>query len=135
MPVLLTKTQLYARALRRNTTDAEKLLWSKLRREQLGAKFRRQHPIAPYIVDFICVDRRLIIELDGSQHMEKIPYDSDRDQFLARQRYTVLRFWNNEVFENLNGVLTKIDEQLAAARPTLTLPASGEGTMKNGESK
>lgn len=99
--------------LRTNATEAEKRLWQALRNRQLqGCKFRRQHPIPPYVVDFICLERRLIIELDGGQHAEAISYDAVRTQFLERQGYKVLRFWNNELLENTQGALEAIRRAL-----------------------
>ena len=87
-----------ARRLRRNQSDAEYALWSELRAHKfLGLKFRRQHPIGPYIVDFCCIDKQLIIELDGSQHLEREKYDRRRTAFIERQGFRVIRFWNHEV--------------------------------------
>jgi len=98
-----------ARNLRKNQTDVEQILWQRLRsRQLLNCKFRRQVPFHPYIVDFVCLERFLIIELDGSQHQEQQDYDHKRSAFLNQQGYTVLRFWNNEVIENIEGVLEKI---------------------------
>lgn len=95
--------------LRKNQTDVEKIIWQKLRgRQLLNCKFRRQVPFHPYIVDFVCLERHLIIELDGSQHMEQQSYDDKRSAFLQKQGYTILRFWNNEVLNNLEGVLESI---------------------------
>ena len=95
-----------ARNLRKNQTDVEQILWQQLRsRQLLNCKFRRQMPFAPYIVDFVCLDHHLIIELDGSQHQEQKTYDEKRSAFLQNHGFTVLRFWNNEVIENLAGVL------------------------------
>lgn len=88
----------FAKELRRNSTDAEKLLWSRLRDRQLfGCKFRRQQTMGAYIVDFICMEAMLIIEVDGGQHMEREPQDVLRSQYLNSLGYKVLRFWNNEV--------------------------------------
>lgn len=102
-----------ARALRLLSTTAEHRLWQRLRSRQLAqAKFRRQAPVGPYIVDFICLDARLVIEVDGSQHAENADYDLQRTQFLARQGLRVIRFWNNEVLENLQGVLDRIRDAL-----------------------
>jgi very-short-patch-repair endonuclease len=101
-----------ARALRQNMTDAERRLWRELRRDSLGVKFRRQIPIGSYIVDFACLQRRLIIEVDGGQHLES-PEDLQRDAWLRNQGYRVLRFWNHDVLRNLEGVLAVI----AAALP------------------
>src|SRR5579871_254067 len=87
-----------ARRLRRNQSDAEYALWSELRAHKFFAlKFRRQHPIGRYIVDFCCIDKQLIIELDGSQHLESAAYDERRTAFLNRQGFRVVRFWNHEV--------------------------------------
>ena len=98
-----------AQALRHNQTDAEGLLWHYLCNKQLGGyKFRRQQPISPYIVDFACLSQKLLIELDGSQHAARQDYDEKRDAFLRERGYRVLRFWNNEVFENCFGVLERI---------------------------
>jgi very-short-patch-repair endonuclease len=97
-----------ARRLRRNATDVELRLWQRLRsRSILGCKFVRQEPIGPYIVDFVCRERRLIIELDGGQHADS-QRDAVRDRWLTERRYRVLRFWNNDVMGNLEGVLETI---------------------------
>jgi len=95
----------FARYLRHHLTDAERKLWRILRHRQLRAyKFRRQFPLGAYIVDFVCLQKRLIIEVDGGQHSEQISYDKIRDNWLKSQGFKVLRFWNNEVLENLEGV-------------------------------
>ena len=104
-----------ARGLRRNQTAAERLLWSKLRSRQLiGLKFRRQHPIGGYVADFVCVEARLLVELDGGQHAVQKRRDAERDARLANMGYRTLRFWNNEIFENLEGVLAVIAETVRA---------------------
>ncbi len=103
-----------ARALRRNQTDAEKKLWSILRRDGLGHSFRRQHPIGPYIVDFVCLSRRLVIEADGGQHNEKqAAHDDARTTWLEARGYSVLRFWNNDILGNIEGVGDVIRRKLA----------------------
>ena len=103
-----------ARNLRQNSTDAEKRLWQHLRLKQLaGWKFRRQQPLGTFIVDFICLEKRLIIEIDGGQHAGN-PKDTARDQWLKTQGFTILRFWNNEVLTNIDGVLEVIKEKLAS---------------------
>jgi very-short-patch-repair endonuclease len=102
---------LRARQLRRDMTDAERLLWSRLRRNFLGVPFRRQLPIGAFIVDFVCLPKRLIIEVDGGQHLES-SRDRARDAWLAENGFRVLRFWNYEVLRNLEGVLTRILEEL-----------------------
>jgi very-short-patch-repair endonuclease len=116
-----------ARQLRRNSTEVERLLWSKLRAGRLNDfPFKRQFPCCGYILDFACVSQRLNIELDGSQHADN-PADVIRDRVLTGQGWRVLRFWNNEVNGNLAGVLETILDALSA--PSLTLPrCAGEGT-------
>ncbi len=102
----LTKT---ARTLRKNSTDAEKILWYNIRAKQLeGLKFRRQEPIGRYVVDFVCFERNLIIELDGGQHAIDREKDIERDCWLKNEGFRVLRFWNNDVLNNLEGVIFKI---------------------------
>jgi very-short-patch-repair endonuclease len=104
----MDRTSLRARALRKNPTEVEKLLWKRLRMWQVdGYKFRRQQPIGNYIVDFVCLEKRLIIELDGGQHAEQGEYDSERDKWLSEQGFTVLRFWNNDLLDNIDGVMEK----------------------------
>jgi very-short-patch-repair endonuclease len=106
-------TRARARALRKNPTEAEKLLWTQLRYWQVdGYKFRRQQPLGKYIVDFVCMEKRLIIELDGGQHAEQRDYDVERDAWLREQGFTVLRFWNNDVLQNINGVKDTILSEL-----------------------
>jgi very-short-patch-repair endonuclease len=115
-----------AKSLRTNQTDAEQRLWYHLRAHRfMDLKFKRQKPMGSYVVDFVCVERRLIIELDGGQHAEQENYDQHRDAWLRGQGYTVLRFWNNDVMQNLEGVLEKIRCTLALS-PT-PLPQAGEG--------
>lgn len=98
-----------AKTLRRNLTDAEQKLWYHLRAHRfMGRKFKRQKPIGRYVVDFVCLEEKLIIELDGGQHAENCEYDHERDSWLRSQGYTVLRFWNNELMNETEGVLEKI---------------------------
>lgn len=98
-----------AKALRSNQTEAEQRLWYHLRAHRfMGLKFKRQKPVGRYIVDFVCLEHRLIIELDGGQHAEQVVYDQHRDAWLRSQGYTVLRFWNNDVMQQLEGVLEQI---------------------------
>jgi len=105
-----------ARRLRISQSDAEYVLWFHLRRRRFqGLKFRRQHPMGPYIVDFCCVDKKLIVEVDGSQHLENVDYDLQRTTFLERNGYRVIRFWNHEVLTEMEGVLEKLAQFLAAA--------------------
>ena len=105
------KTLAYSKELRKNMTDAENLLWYYLRDKQLaGLKFRRQEAIDRYIADFVCYEKKLIIELDGGQHNEdeNIKKDAVRQNYLEKNGFKILRFWNNEIFENMEGVLTTI---------------------------
>lgn len=118
---LYTKQALeYAKELRKNMTDAENTLWYYLRNEQMyGVKFRKQPPIGNYIVDFVSFDKKLIIELDGGQHLEEsnIRHDKLRDEFLRNSGYTVLRFFNNDVFENIEEVLETICSNIMPPTP------------------
>lgn len=115
----------YRRQLRCAQTDAEKKLWRCLRnRGLMNCKFRRQHPLGSYIVDFCCVENGIVIELDGSQHKMNLSEDRERTRFLNVLGYRVLRFWDNEVFESIDGVLEKIRLELTPPHPGL-LP-SGE---------
>ncbi len=109
----------FARALRKNTTDAERKLWRELRRlKPFGFHFRRQVPIGPYVADFLCHSSKLVIELDGGQHNEPadIAYDRRRTAWLGTQGYQVLRFWNNDVMLNAEGVHTVIRNALGIDR-------------------
>ena len=118
-----------SKKLRHNMTDAESLLWDCLRAKRLdGFKFRRQQPIGKYIVDFVCMSYKLVVELDGGQHNE-IPnkvYDEKRTQYLNKLGYKVLRIWNDEIFSNLNGVLEYI---------LSSLPPRGGGIGRGGDGK
>lgn len=106
----------YAKELRKNMTDAENTLWYYLRKEQMnGVKFRKQSPIGNYIADFVSFEEKLVIELDGGQHLEavNVKHDKARDEFLKKAGYTVLRFFNNDIFENIQGVLELIYSKIA----------------------
>jgi very-short-patch-repair endonuclease len=101
----------HAQQLRATTTDAERRVWNRLRNRQLhGLKFRRQHPVMGYILDFACIEIMLAIELDGGQHNapEKLESDARRTSILEKHGWKVLRFWNNEVMENIDGVFVAI---------------------------
>jgi 2-isopropylmalate synthase len=107
----------YARALRQRQTMAERLLWRHLQNRQLaGSKFRRQVAIGPYVADFVSFAARLVIEVDGGQHAMS-PGDARRDRWFAAQRFRLLRFWNNEILDNLDGVLQTIAAALGDVRP------------------
>ena len=102
-----------ARRLRRDSTDAERHLWRALRNRQIdGHKVRRQVPLGPYVVDFACLDRHLVIEIDGGQHARTEPFDSRRTAWLESQGFTVLRFWNSEISAETDAVLSAIREAL-----------------------
>lgn len=108
----------FARTLRKNQTDAEKLLWSKLRDRRLaGVKFRRQQRVGSFIVDFVCLEKKIIIEVDGSQHNTEFgkKNDAKRLALLRNEGFTILRFWNNEVLRQLEGTLVKINLALTPA--------------------
>ena len=118
----------HARELRKNLTDAEQRLWQKLKRRQIATvKFRRQQPIGPFIVDFVCFERRLIIEVDGGQHAAQTDYDEERTRWLKVQGYRVLRFWNNEVLADTEAVAQAIFDTVEkiGGPPTSILPARG----------
>jgi very-short-patch-repair endonuclease len=107
-----------ARRLRQERTDAERKLWSILRRRKLdGWKFRRQVPIDRYFADFACMEARLVIELDGGQHSEQIEYDEGRTKVLEACGFQVLRFWNSQVLTSSDGVVQTILHELNLARP------------------
>jgi very-short-patch-repair endonuclease len=111
-----------ARDLRCNLTDAERRLWHHLRGKQLGARFRRQAPIGPYIADFACFDPKLVIELDGGQHDQQRGYDTRRDAWLRAQGFALLRFWNDETLRNTSGVAERIWRELRSIRESLPHP-------------
>jgi very-short-patch-repair endonuclease len=102
------KTRTHAIELRKELTPAEVKLWSRIRNDQLGFNFRRQHAIGKYIPDFVCIEKKLTIELDGSQHLEQQEYDQERTQYLELLGYKVIRFWNNDVMNNVDGVILAI---------------------------
>jgi very-short-patch-repair endonuclease len=114
-----------ARRLRTEMTDAELRLWMRLRCEQIdGYRFRRQVPIGRYFVDLVCLRARLVIEIDGGQHAQVVGRDDRRTAWLASRGFRVLRFWNNDVLEQTDGVVESIRAALAET-PTLSLPARG----------
>jgi len=99
------KTRTHAIELRKELTPAERKLWALIRNDQLGVNFRRQHAIGKFIPDFVCIEKKLIIELDGSQHLEQEQHDKERTQYLESQGYKVIRFWNNDVMNDIEGVI------------------------------
>jgi very-short-patch-repair endonuclease len=117
-----------AKALRKNFTDTERLLWRHMRAKQMeGYKFRRQEPIGGYIVDFVCQEKKIVIEVDGGQHSVERERDIERDKWLEGQGYKVLRFWNNEVLTKINGVLEVIRNSLNHPPPTPPLKGGASG--------
>ena len=119
----------FAKSLRREMTDGERLLWQKIRGEQLGFKFRRQHPLGTYVADFACLAPLLIIEIDGSQHMDHQAYDTKRDEFFKSHGFDVMRFAANLPFSDLQAIVEAIYNRvtaLASAAPIPTFPQWGK---------
>ena len=129
----------FAKGLRSQMTDAEQRLWYRLRAHRfLDLKFKRQAPIGPYVVDFVCLEYRLIVEVDGGQHAENLS-DRRRDAWLTREGYRVLRFWNNDVLKRTDAVLGEIaravaleDTPLPARSARHPLPQGERGTRTRG---
>lgn len=116
-----------ARRLRSNLTDTERFVWQRVRYRQLGGhKFRRQRPLGPYVVDFVCLERRVVLELDGGQHAEQAEEEAARARWLEAQGFRVVRFWNHDVFGNWDGVSQVIWDCLQSPPPQPS-PARGEG--------
>jgi very-short-patch-repair endonuclease len=116
-----------AKNLRKRSTDAERNLWKYLSSKQMeGLKFRRQEPIGKYIVDFVCYEKAIVVEVDGGQHSEAV--DSDRDIWLRSQGFNVLRFWNHDVLTNIEGVLEMILRYCTQKSPSPTPPIKGGAT-------
>jgi very-short-patch-repair endonuclease len=108
-----------ARRLRRDQTDAERILWSRLRGKRiLGFKFRRQHPIGNFFADFFCLEAKLVIELDGSQHADQTDRDELRTEYIHKLGCTVLRFWNHEVISEIDLVIQRIADALERPQQT-----------------
>jgi len=117
-----------AKSLRKRSTDVEQLLWRNIRAGQIdGVKFRRQQPIGPYIVDFVSLGNGIIIELDGGQHKTSQEEDEERDAWFRKQGFTVLRFWNSEVIQDMNAILEVVKNSLIEAPSPLPSPTRGEG--------
>lgn len=108
----LSHVKSHRQTLRKKATPQEIIIWSRLRNDQLGYKFRRQHSFGNYIADFYCRKKKLIIEIDGSQHLDQEKYDSRRTEFFESLGLKVLRFWNNEVNSNIEGVVSAIHRAL-----------------------
>ena len=123
-----------ARAARRNPTPTERKLWARLRRRQLdGLRFRRQHPLGDYILDFFCFARRLAVEVDGDYHRasNQKAWDAERDRFLCRQRITVLRVTADEVRDRIDDVLARIQRAACRSTPTTRSPNSPTDSTSN----
>jgi very-short-patch-repair endonuclease len=122
-----------SRELRSNQTDAEKKLWWRLRNRQIaGCKFIRQEPIGRYICDFVCREQRLVVELDGGQHADSNS-DKVRDAWLKAHNYRVMRFWNNDVLTNMEGVLQTIQDAVIGESPSPDLPSADRPLPASGE--
>jgi very-short-patch-repair endonuclease len=124
----------YSRLLRKNQTDAEYRIWKHIRARRFeGLKFKRQESIDMYIADFVCYEKRIIIEMDGGQHANN-EKDKKREAYLIKQGFDVLRFWDNDVLKNTDGVLESIRQKILApsSRPS---PARGEGEGQNHDGK
>jgi very-short-patch-repair endonuclease len=120
------------RRLRNNLSDAEQALWHLLRGRQIhGLKFRRQHPFGDYILDFICLENKLVIEVDGGQHGQQAEYDENRTQKLQAAGFRVLRLWDNEVLKEIESVKEKIWLMVEEreSHPPPNLPLEGEGEV------
>ena len=128
----MNPTRSLARQLRRNPTDVERLLWQRLRFWQVDDyKFRRQQPLGVYTRRFACLQRRLIIELDGGQHAQEANYDAARDAWLREQGFIILRFWNNDVLKNIDGVMDMIVKSLKGAPYLNPSPQGGRKKMQS----
>ena len=119
-----------SRDLRQNMTEAEKRMWQILRSRQMnGFKFRRQVPMRRYIADFVCHEAKLVVEIDGGQHHHLSPGETERTRVLQSEGYRLLRFWNNDVLANPDGVYEAIAAELGRITPTQTLPHQGRGLL------
>ena len=129
IPPLPSETLVNAKQLRRTTTDAEQALWYHLRAGRFGGfKFRRQHPLPPYVVDFVCLAQLLVIELDGSQHSPDV--DAEKNRFLTRTGFQLLRFWNHDTLTRTEAVLAQIWSALHDRTLSPTPLPPGEGLSR-----
>jgi very-short-patch-repair endonuclease len=114
------------RELRHEASFPERLLWSRLRNHRLGPRFRRQQPLGPYVVDFLCASARLVVELDGRSHEDQPKYDQERQEYLESQGWKVIRFTNDNLLADLDGVMEMIWATCAAAPSPYPLPKGEE---------
>jgi very-short-patch-repair endonuclease len=122
--------------LRKQSTEAEKKLWQKLRRKQFqGLRFRRQYPLGPYFGDFVCLPARLVVEVDGASHtdFDQVQHDERRTHWLVSQNFHVLRFWNSDIFENIDGVIERIDAVMRESPFPPTPSREGRGLNASGK--
>ena len=120
----------FAKSNRKESTKSEKIIWNLIRNKKIGARFRRQHQIGDYVIDFVSIEKKLIIEIDGGQHNNEqdVKYDEKRTLYLKNLGFKVIRFWNNDVLNNLDGVYDIISKILQGERPHPNpLPDKGEG--------
>jgi very-short-patch-repair endonuclease len=131
------RARVRARSLRETPTNAETLLWFHLRdRRMADRKFRRQRPIGPYFADFVCLEAKLIVELDGGQHVDAAACDENRTRFMQAEGYRVLRFWNNEVLTQTDAVRERILQALQEGSPHPSpLPQAGEGARQRQDTR
>ncbi|MEW6516108.1 MAG: endonuclease domain-containing protein [candidate division FCPU426 bacterium] len=109
----------FRKQLRENMTDVERKLWYSLKDRRFGGlKFRRQHPIGPYVVDFYCAEKHLVVELDGGQHAMNEKQDQEWSRYLELQGYKIIRFWNNDIQNNIEGVLQRLSEYICDPSPS-----------------
>ncbi len=133
-----SRARAFAQVLRREMTDSERALWRRLSGEQLGVKFRRQHPLGSYVADFACLAPRLIVELDGSQHSGQAAYDQRRDAFFRAQGFDVMRFASDAPFIQLDGVLQAVHNRLVELRgepPSQPSPRGGRSQTTQEQSQ
>ncbi|NUQ17040.1 MAG: DUF559 domain-containing protein [Sphingomonas sp.] len=137
MPQFRPRQTKRARELRNAATEAERRLWAYLRQRRLGGfKFSRQMSVGPFVCDFLCRERGLVVELDGGQHADREAQDARRTLFLKREGLTVVRFWNSDVFDNIDGVLQVIDaklQELPARFERPPLPLAGGDELRSSE--
>ena len=134
MVVFRNRPTLRAQELRRSATEAEKRLWTHLSRRQLaGYKFSRQMPIGPFICDFLCREAQLVVEVDGGQHDALDQAEQARTEYLNKEEYRVIRFWNHDVLQNTDGVLAMIRDALNTPHPQ-PLPQAGGESLRGSES-